>query len=91
MQRGDASNFIVLLPRLSGSGVMLVFLRDFVEVLSMPTGSGATLEMKLKTLPVILLVHQYTPLPKSKQLNLPGLVCVLTGQENGRDYIFNSS
>jgi len=48
MQRGDASNFIEVLTRLTGSGAMLVFLRDSVGVLTRPAHSRATLEMKLR-------------------------------------------
>ena len=36
------------MTKLAGSGVMLVFLRDSVEVLSRPVGSEATSKMKLK-------------------------------------------
>lgn len=48
MQIGDASNSARVLTKLASSRVMLVFLLDFVGVLSTPAGSGATREMKLK-------------------------------------------
>lgn len=48
MWRGDASNFVRVLTRLIGSGSILVFLHDSVGVMSRPTSSGATLEMRLK-------------------------------------------
>jgi len=48
MQRGDASNSAGVLTRLASRGAMLVFLRDSAGVLSRPTGSRATPEMKLK-------------------------------------------
>jgi len=51
---------------------------DPIEVLSRLAGKGATLEMKLKLWQFILLVHQYTPHPQSKQLSWLGLVCVLS-------------
>ena len=46
-QRGDASNSRVF-TRLTGSGVMLMFLHDFVGVLSKPISSRATPVTKLK-------------------------------------------
>ena len=48
MQRGDASNSVEVLTMLTGSGAMLVFLRDSFRVLSRPIGSEATPETKLK-------------------------------------------
>ena len=49
-QKGDASNFVGVLTRLTGSKATLVFLRDSAGVLSRPTGSGATQKMKLRLL-----------------------------------------
>lgn len=47
--------------------------------------------MKLKLSQSILLVHLYTPHPQSKQINLNWLGMCDADEENGRDYIFNSS
>jgi len=48
MHRGDASNSARVLTRLTSSGAMLVFLCDFVGVLSGPTGGKETSGMKLR-------------------------------------------
>ena len=48
MKRGDASNFDRLTTRLIGSKEKHVFIHDSDVVLSRPTGSEATPEMKLK-------------------------------------------
>ena len=47
-QRGDASNFAMVMTKLVGSRAMLMFLHDSAGVLSRPAGSGATPEMKLR-------------------------------------------
>ena len=53
VHRGEACNSIGVLTKLSCNGEMCVFLRDSTGVLSRPTGSGATPEMKTYTLKIL--------------------------------------
>jgi len=52
MQRGEACSSLGVLTRLTGSGAMCVFLRDFFGVLSRLDGRGTTPEMKTYTLKI---------------------------------------
>jgi len=54
-QRGEESNFIMVLSRLVGSGVMFLFLCDSTRVLSKPTSSRATPNMEKNTLKILSL------------------------------------
>ena len=45
-QRGETCNSTKVLTRLAGGGEICVFLHDSARVLSRPTGSGITPEMK---------------------------------------------
>lgn len=52
VQRGEAHNSTWVLTKLVGSGEMCVFMRDSIRVLSRPTRSRATREMKTYTLEI---------------------------------------
>ena len=52
MQRGDVSNSVGVLTRLTSSGKMCVFMCDFVGVMSKPAGSRETPQMKNYTLKI---------------------------------------
>jgi len=73
---GEAWNSTGVLAKLTDSGAMCVFLRDSARVLSMPSGSGATPEMKNYTLKIFN-SRAKLPFPDSKHCDKAELLIVI--------------